>query len=576
MWVYTKNALKERLRMPSSLGLWLDYWLFLLAEDTHPAWCARPLGMSAVARLAHQYTHSRYDKTIRRQLKAEVQSLLNQGLALAPSPRVPTALLNDDDWPKEWTQWFKSFLSSSSFQADLTKQLYGKLTEAINSNNEEAVLKWTSLLVNEITGQGRSRRELLQRAIGRCCSGYSDLSEDPKTVIAEVVFPEAERQFTVTVPLISPPVSGRVRRRIGRFPTTELIFGTSTADGEPLIGIGYQITTFHAEAAALEARTRTRMILERLRLRHYVMASVAGNLKVTEEPAGVVTDIPFQQPFWVPERSKRGVPRIPPHIARCTSAIEMADQPRWLASLWHLSEAMARWQEDVHSAAAEIWQALEAFGPERQQALERGLEVKYWYLTEVGGDLLDNMAHKFSLQCKVLHNLMQESGGESPWFYYDSTRWHGPEDWLSEVTNPSSGCFCGCWHDPEAPHLLFDSQYGKLYEVRELLCNKPPPNWVEERLDSDLRLLYGLRNAIIHKGDRTMSENLARYLGQVGLEVLLKALGAVHQKTLSCRTSAKRVSIDDVLEESKDLYQKGQVTPKKSETTGPIADFDTA
>ena len=365
--------------------------------------------------------------------------------------------------------------------------------------------------------------------------------------MAEVILPDYEADFSVTIPLASTPVSGRVRRQIIVPKTMQLLFGSQTEGGWLLIGVAYAIRTLHAEEAALEALSQTRTFLEHLRLRHYVLPQVSGDIQVTDETSGRVISVRPPEPFWKPERGKREVLKIPPYFSRIGLALQERDRPRWSASLWHLSQAVARWQEDVHSAAAEVWQALEAFGAEERGAIKKVDKVVYPYLREIAPDLLASLAHKFSLQCSILHSLMQKSGSSSPWFYYDSKRWNTAEAWLSDVVNSHSPHYHGRWQNPEAPCLLFAPEYGRFYELHSMLATAPSISWPSDRLDRDIKLLYGLRNAVVHKGDRSMSENLAQYLGQVGMEVLLKAMATVRERTLTVAPSGEKVSIDSVL-----------------------------
>src|SRR5437763_745999 len=52
MWMFSAESLRRRLELDEMLRWWLDYWLFLHGDDTHPVWCARPLGLRALASAA--------------------------------------------------------------------------------------------------------------------------------------------------------------------------------------------------------------------------------------------------------------------------------------------------------------------------------------------------------------------------------------------------------------------------------------------------------------------------------------------------------------------------------------------
>jgi len=57
---------------------------------------------------------------------------------------------------------------------------------------------------------------------------------------------------------------------------------------------------------------------------------------------------------------------------------------------------------------------------------------------------------------------------------------------------------------------------------------------MERRLESDLQLLYGLRNAAVHRGRRVLGRSMTMYLGQLGAEILLSVMDT--------RATALRVS----------------------------------
>ena len=71
MWVYVKESLRKRLELNPIIGFWLDYWLFLHMEETHPIWNARPLGLKITAQAALE-SNTRQSRALRLQLKREV------------------------------------------------------------------------------------------------------------------------------------------------------------------------------------------------------------------------------------------------------------------------------------------------------------------------------------------------------------------------------------------------------------------------------------------------------------------------------------------------------------------------
>jgi len=48
---------------------------------------------------------------------------------------------------------------------------------------------------------------------------------------------------------------------------------------------------------------------------------------------------------------------------------------------------------------------------------------------------------------------------------------------------------------------------------------------METRLKDDLRLLYALRNKVVHSGERILPLQMAVHLGQIGAEVSFTMMG---------------------------------------------------
>jgi hypothetical protein len=87
------------------------------------------------------------------------------------------------------------------------------------------------------------------------------------------------------------------------------------------------------------------------------------------------------------------------------------------------------------------------------------------------------------------------------------------------VNRYSPNCYQN-WVAPPVPPFLSDSNIGILGLIFQRLRGGTRSSWVEKRLISDLRLLYALRNKVVHRGERIFGERAATYLGQVGIEML--------------------------------------------------------
>jgi len=123
MWVYTpKEPLERRLALNPFVGLWLDQWLSMLVEDTHPYWAARPLGLVSLAELVNGYQDPEFDQLMIRQTAREAEKLLpdmalpsefNQPVSpflnLVPQKKQRQKLY---EWATEWKNWCQSLTSS--------------------------------------------------------------------------------------------------------------------------------------------------------------------------------------------------------------------------------------------------------------------------------------------------------------------------------------------------------------------------------------------------------------------------------------------------------------------------------
>src|SRR5947208_3217836 len=51
MWVYTGEDVEPRRNLNGSEAFFLDYWLFLHADETHSVWRCRPIGLRTIAKI---------------------------------------------------------------------------------------------------------------------------------------------------------------------------------------------------------------------------------------------------------------------------------------------------------------------------------------------------------------------------------------------------------------------------------------------------------------------------------------------------------------------------------------------
>jgi len=114
------------------------------------------------------------------------------------------------------------------------------------------------------------------------------------------------------------------------------------------------------------------------------------------------------------------------------------------------------------------------------------------------------------------------------------------QEWMRSVLDRRANIGYARRSIPLPPALIFDSDVGLLRVVHRKLTDPTSELWMESRLTSDLRLLYGIRNTVVHRGERILSRRMAAYLGRMGLEVLFAVMEARMAKTLPRRLTRQR------------------------------------
>jgi hypothetical protein len=160
VWVYSGQSLERRLRLHPLLGFWIDYWLFLHSDFTHPIWCSRPLGLRAIAAAAKLSTGPR-DGGLRFQLKLEIANLLPL-LAHLPkieSPPAENFTVTTDPWRDEWRNWFDYVLANVE-PTDTVQSLAAAIAGALFKGDLELVAYLSRRLSSELGEDEWSLREI--------------------------------------------------------------------------------------------------------------------------------------------------------------------------------------------------------------------------------------------------------------------------------------------------------------------------------------------------------------------------------------------------------------------------------
>lgn len=520
MFVYKTDSLRHRLRLDRRLGFWLDYWLFLHGEETHPVWSARPLGFRAVADAAVLTTNAAAS-ALRKQLKSELNCCIRVAneLSIAGMPSTPVTE-DASPWPSDWMHWLEQ-LREAPLEEPLLSTLPPAVADALGNDDLHRAAFLTRALAAALGEADWTDRYLFIRAKRALCDSgaFDDLqvSRDMMVSALEELFtPTPPAAYNVTFRVAPTAVPESVVRTVLRA-APQLITQKDEEGASTLIGLGYQVAAIDPEHAASRALEQASNTLALLRLRFYVRTHLCGAIDVEHSQTNKHVWLSLPQPFWTKQPGRRAVPRIPARFDVLTSHLSDDERERWYSARWHLSRAFSDWTDDIHAAAALVWQALEAFvPPSAATALPRVQSLVPTYLGLLAPQLAGFLATKVSMQVAELKRINLQPD----WYYWVSTRVDLTK-WLGRVFHDKSINRYGTWTSPPAPPVLFDEHAGLLRIAFRRLTIIGSAPWMETRLRADLALLYWLRNKVVHEGTRVLPKRMATYLAQLGAEMIL-------------------------------------------------------
>jgi len=535
MWVYNGDSLTHRVSLPDALGYWLDYWLFLNADETHRLWCARPIGLRLIATAA--LTSSGKKKNVlRAQLAADavaasrIVSLL-RGIAMPPS----TQPLVAGQWRNAWLDWFKCMLQDTS-RDTLVDSFAAAIGEHLTSNDLSTVNFLTRRLAAELADRGWSPRELFRPVkYVFCDAGDFDFSEfDPTRFAATLraTFSASKtRQFQVSVDVA--PVRFSFAH-VQQFRRWKLILERVEGGQGVLRRIDMTVNAEHHDQAAAEGLEWACELIERLRVAYYTRTQLIGDIIVRDTEGESETFMPLPHPFWADARARRDVPGMPKNFRGLLALLPEDRRHVWRAAQWHVSQALAVWADDGHSAASHVWQGLEAFTGSPDQGRRAVLDLVPQYISAVVPEMAGFLGDGLNLQKDAVRRLDLTC----TWPSWNLARVPLAK-WVDRVLRAANEKNASTAQP--LPRILVDARVGLLRVIEHKLHDAASEIWMEERVSSDLKLLYALRNAVVHQGERLLSRRGAMYLGQVGLEVLLTVMRA---RSKQLRDAAVRASSD--------------------------------
>jgi hypothetical protein len=539
MWVYHADSLRSRLLLPEMVAYWVDYWLFLHSAETHPLWNVRPLGLRLIAETALG-SGGVANFVLREQLSDEAIAAARLAPFLSDVSAPPTSNpLAGSRWRPEWIRWFESLLRHGTREV-LVFQLGSEIAAALQRKELGVANFLTRRLAAELADHEWSHRALFRLVKSNFCDSWSIASREESTSDAfastmALAFADQPRTKHIVEIDVAPV---RISRRVARdFKSRKLVVESSEDSETTLRRFVFEVDAAHSDEAAAVALESARELLERLRLTHYVRTHLVGDFKINSIDQGLQCSSQLPQPFWDNRGGfRRDVPRVPRRYQQLLRILPAEEKPRWRAAHWHISEALSTWSEDTHTAASHVWQALESFSVLKGRGLEKVLPFVDEYIGAIVQEMGEHIANAVYRQRSALLDI----GVTCDWYGWDKNR-SSFHRWLSRVFDEHSNSYHKMWRTPPPPELLFDPIVGLLPVIRRKLNRPTDERWMEARAVSDLKLLYGVRNGVVHHGARMLGRRMAMYLGQAGLELLFTIMKVRAQPILASAERQKKI-----------------------------------
>jgi hypothetical protein len=528
MFVYSSKQLAGRLALPDHDGFLSDYWLALHFERTHPLLALRPIGARTLTQIAGDGNDldPKTDRVLIAAIADELSKLreINPYLAIP----LPGAVLSNRDG---FTQAAKDWLADARKGSDLDGlpcSLSKIALPSVDKRDYSQMALILRRLAAELAANDKSSWSLFS-ASKEIVDG-DNTRESVAASITTLLTKTEKIRYSVSFPVIPARAPAILRQMY----TTKIEEGCGNAAELKRHNLAnengfnflteinfYDIFASDMEQAVHQALEKVREHLRWLRLRMNVRTSLSQFALV--KPLGsdqVPSRVPLPLLFWARYEERRLIRELPPKFLESRPPDEKA---RWRGGLDHLSAAIYNWTDDPHSAASFVWQAIEAVTPDSSGWKNNPLEnsIVKGYLQSLWKELGYTIAVAITEQARELRRIVPNRR----WHYYNAgeggrNAWaQNLEQWLANVCTPSSAHFYAKWHHPDAWVFIGDQNVGVLPLLWRLRCASTN-NELADRLKNDLKLLYGLRNSLVHDGVRRGNQALAMYLARVGMEIL--------------------------------------------------------
>jgi hypothetical protein len=528
MFVYSSRQLSTRLKLQDYDGFLLDYWLALHFEGTHPLLALRPIGVRTLTEISGSGPdlNPKTDKVMISVIADELSKLKGINPHL-PIP-IPEVALSDKNG---FTQAAKDWLADGRTRNELDR-LPSSLLNAVSTSADKKQYPQIALVLRRLAAELAANNQS-SWSLFRASKAIVDNAELQASIASSITMLVANTQktrYAVSFPIMPARAPASLRQmyktKVENSPDGAALRRHDLKQDNGLNFLTqlnfYDIFASDAEQAVHQGLEKVRDHLRWLRLRMNVQTSLsqyalAKPLACDQAP----TRVPLPLLFWARDEERRLMRELPPKFLESRPADEKA---KWIGGLDHLSAAIYNWTDDPHSAASFVWQAIEAISLDSSGWKSNPLQnsIVKGYLQSLWKELGYTIAIAITQQARALRSVVPKPR----WHYYVASEggrnaWvQNLERWLANVCTPSSPHHYAKWHDPDAWVFISDQEIGLLpllWRLRHASSN----NELADRLKNDLRLLYGLRNSLVHDGIRRGNQAFAMYLARVGIEILL-------------------------------------------------------
>lgn len=556
MWVYSKADALARSKLLPAEGFFLDYWLFLFADFSYKVLTSPPINLCDISNIAHMCI-AYHNANFITALSDHVNKYKCLSTFTPPSDDAhekcgcdnPSVCEKDTSnrskkngrtscyvWTDEWKIFLKSFEDSRA-QTTIIDEIVNQLAEAIKKNDYDKIANLTTLLASNNPQSERASVQIAKQVF------LNNSSNIPIKEKLKALAPTNENEYIVRFQVGRVAIPNNLIKKLARIrPIVEYegVWPPASNDADAvkyLTGMEVDVTATHPENAAEIALLKCQESVHQLRVKNYIRTHIIGaiKLRIIGENNEIWLSLP--QPFW---KKKAGGSREIPNFKSIIKIIRFPYRTKWEAARFHISQAIAEWPEDAHSAATDVCQALESYAGSKREAID-GLAGKY-------SSIFPAIFKKFIASRIHRQNvLFQNIGLGNRWYCYGTRS--DFKIWLGRVVSPESTYYFDKWR-PYAPHIAFNSIVG-LINPNNITLGK---SRLEGDIKNNINLIFGIRNAIAHRGEKVGPVKWARYLARLGLEILLEAMNEDANKI-----SDVDKNINTLVQLEKDYYKANNV-----------------